>query len=617
MSGVRQLARVVALLASACGLMAGQASAQPVAYRTDLPEVEDAQLQAALEASSNLLALEEAEEPPGAAGLVRRAEQDRERMLTALRSFGYYAGEVDVTVAGMALGTEDLIQRVEAMAGEEPLSVSVTVTLGPLYTFGRFEILDAATGLPELEVPIDQSALDIAEGNPARAAVVLGAQTQVVNQMRRAGYPFAAVPDRRVVVDHATQQMEVTLTVEPGSYAVFGDIAVEGLEEVDEEFVRDRFDVAAGDPYSPAAVRGLRDNLAGLEVFAGVRVDTADALDADGRLPVTVQVTERARRVIGFGADFATSEGFGARAYWGHRNLFGRAESLRIQAEAGRIAENDLADIDFGLSLRYRVPDFLTRDQAFRAEIVAQRENPDAFRREAIEATVAVDRQITDTLQLSAGLKAEYSEVEDSGTEAERVVLVSLPLALRLDTTDDLLDPTRGYRVALTAEPFSVDRTFLRSELAASTSYEGFGGGDLVLAARTRLGSVVGEALLDVPNDKRFYSGGGGSVRGFSFQGIGPRAGDGDPLGGRSLFEIGVEARVRITDEIGLVPFIEGGQVFEDAFPAFDEELRFGAGLGLRYYTDFGPLRLDVAVPIDKREEDDDFQFYVSIGQAF
>jgi translocation and assembly module TamA len=141
--------------------------------------------------------------------------------------------------------------------------------------------------------------------------------------------------------------------------------------------------------------------------------------------------------------------------------------------------------------------------------------------------------------------------------------------------------------------------------------------GDLVLAVRARLGSIVGEELLDVPSDKRFFSGGGGSVRGYAFQAIGPRTLEDNPLGGRSLLELGLEARVRITEEIGLVPFIEGGQVFDGSFPGSDDGLQFGAGLGLRYFTGIGPLRFDLAFPINKRKGDDDYQIYVSIGQAF
>jgi translocation and assembly module TamA len=477
-------------------------------------------------------------------------------------------------------------------------------------------VLDAAIGQPRLRAAIDRSTLGIDPGDPARADAVIHAQNEVVDQMRRQGYPFAAVPDRRVVVDHATRKMEVTLMAEPGPYALFGEVTIEGLEDMDGDFVRDRVDAGPDRSYSPEAVRGMRDRLAELDVFTGVRVDIADELDGDGRLPVTVSVTERARRVVGFGVDFNTSEGFGARAYWGHRNLFGRAQSLRLEAEVGRVGKNELGDIDYGLSLLYQAPDFLTRDQTLSAELSAGRETPDAFRREAIEALVGLERRLSETLQVSAGIKAEISDVDDLDTP-DPLFFVSVPLGLRIDTTDDPLDPLRGFRVALELKPYFADRTLLRSSLAASTYFDASSDGDLVLAVRARLGSILGEELLDVPSDKRFFSGGGGSVRGYAFQAIGPRTLKDDPLGGRSLLELGLETRIRVTDEIGLVPFIEGGQVFEESFPSLKESLQFGAGLGLRYFSGIGPLRFDLAFPINKRRGDDDFQIYVSIGQAF
>jgi translocation and assembly module TamA len=158
--------------------------------------------------------------------------------------------------------------------------------------------------------------------------------------MRKQGHPFAAVPERQVIVDHASLEMEVTLMVEPGPRAVFGTVTIEGLEEMDEGFAQSRLDPGADVAYSPEEVRSMRDRLADLEVFSRIGVETADTLDTDSRLPVFVVVTERPRRVIGFSAAFNTSEGFGASAYWGHRNLFGRAENLRLQAAVGRIGRN-------------------------------------------------------------------------------------------------------------------------------------------------------------------------------------------------------------------------------------------------------------------------------------
>jgi translocation and assembly module TamA len=612
----RRWAGLLLISVLSVALNASPAAAKPVRYLTELPKVQDAQLQTALEASSMLSALEETSEPPGAAGLVRRATQDHERMWEALKSFGFYAGDVRLTIDDLPLDTENLIERIEARASGGPVTVRITVKQGPLFTIGRFEVLDAATEEPDLALEIDRAALGLDIGDPARAADVLRAEDHLIDQMRAQGHPFAAVPDRLVIVDHSTLKMYVMLFADPGPHALFGEVAIEGLDRMEPDFVRRRTDLGPGVPYSPDRIRAGRDNLHELQVFSRIRIETGEALDEQDRLPVTLIVAERPRRVIGFGADYNTSEGFGARARWGHRNLLGRAESLHLQAEVGRIGKNSVGDLDYDVNLRYQAPDFLTRNQTLRAELSGGRENPDAYRREAIEAYIGLDRRLSDTLEVFAGIGGERSRLDDF-IDNEPLYFVSVPAGLRLDTSDDLLDPTSGYRAHVELRPYVVDRTFLRTSIAASTFHDMRENGDLVLAGRVRVGSIVGEELPDVPSDKRFFSGGAGSVRGYAFQAIGPRTLRDRPRGGRSLFELGLETRVRITDSIGVVPFVEGGQVFKEEFPSLKDNLQFGAGLGLRYFTPIGPLRLDVAFPIDKQEDDDSFQLYVSIGQAF
>ena len=590
-------------------------------YETEITPVDDSALAAALTGSSNLRQLADAEQRPSPAGLVRRAEEDVVRLTRALRAYGYYAGTVDATIDGRPLDDDALIVDLDTgVGGAATVPVVLAVETGPRYTVAAVALAPAAEGDAPLPVVLDDAALGLAPGDPALAAAILDAEAAIVRQLRQAGYPFAAVPERQAVVDHATQEMTVTYRIAPGSPAAFGPVAIEGLEQVDEPFLRGRVPIGPGDPYRPAPLRQMRDDFVALGVFSSVRVDEAEALTPDGRLPVTVSVVERPRRFIGFGADFATSEGFGARAFWGHRNLFGQAERLRIEGEVGRIAENDLADIDFGLNVSLEKPDFLSREQTLSARVEVGRENPEAFRRRAVEGEVGIERPVGDDLRLSVGVRGELSDLEDadgSDEDGETVVLVSLPVGLSYDTTDDLLDPTRGVRARATLEPFTGDATFLRTRLTAATYVDLLGDGDLVLAARGSLGSIVGVDRDDVPENRRFFAGGGGSVRGFSFQGIGPRDGDGDPLGGASVIEAGVEARLRITDTIGIVPFIEGGAVYDSAFPDFSEDFEVGAGLGVRYYTGFGPLRVDFGVPVIRGEEDEDFQFYVSIGQAF
>jgi translocation and assembly module TamA len=121
----------------------------------------------------------------------------------------------------------------------------------------------------------------------------------------------------------------------------------------------------------------------------------------------------------------------------------------------------------------------------------------------------------------------------------------------------------------------------------------------------------------EIPADIRFYAGGGGSIRGYAYQSVGPTQNN-EPIGGRSLITMSAELRIKITEKMGLVAFVDGGSAFESAFQDFEETLQWGGGLGFRYFTAIGPLRLDVGIPINRRAGiDDSFQIYVSIGQAF
>ena len=610
----------LALAAPLAGLVlavAGGVACADVAYETVLPAVEDETLAEALEGSSNLIALAD-RLPPTGIGLIRRAAGDVDRLNAALRAFGYYDGSITVTIAGQPLDTPGLAEQILNAAG--PVTVSVDIATGPLYRIASIDLVEADASAEPIAQTVDRVGLGLAVGDPARAEGVLQVQRGLEQQMRRQGYPFARVSDRQAVVDHAERTMELTFTLAPGPAARLGPVSFSGLDGVEEDFVRNRIPFDEGDAYAPERLEALRSDLAGLEVFSAVRVDTAEALTPDGLLPLTVTVEERPPRFIGFGADYATAEGFGGRAFWGHRNLFGRGERLRVEGSVARVAENAAEDVDFRLSLTFRKPDLLARDQDLVAGIEYVDEQPDAFARTAITGAVSIERRVTPNLIVSAGVSASVEEITENDV-TEDVTLVGLPLSVTFDTADQVLDPTRGMRLnaSLTPYPQALGSTenFIVFAGSAAT-YLDFGtGGNTVLAGRLGLGSIVGAARDDVPASLRFFAGGGGSIRGYGFQRVGPLGADGDPEGGRSLFEFNLELRQRVLEDVGIVPFVDGGNVFESEVPDFDDPLRYAVGIGARYYTDFGPIRADVAFPLNQREGDDDFAVYISLGQAF
>lgn len=580
-----------------------------IPYEVEVTGVEDDGLRGTLNDASSLVELK-GDPPPSIIGLERRADSDRERLQAALRSAGYYDARLDIRVDGAA----------------QPAKVVVAVTPGPRYRFKAVTVQGA--GGVALPVDATRDGLGLTAGEPALAQKVVDAEGQILSRLGRRGYAFARIEDRPVVVDHSDRTMDVTYSVAPGPQVRFGATRIEGLDQVDEQLVRGRLGWSEGGVYDPAVLDTARQDVAKLEVFDTVRVRLADEPGPDGVTPVIVTVAERKRRFIGAGINYSTDYGVGAQAYWGHRNLFGGAEQLRVGAEVGRVAGasggtsskgNDLPDLRF--SVNFRKPDFLAVKQSLVLNFQVVSDQPPAYSRVATVLTGTLERQVTDRLTVTYGVSGERGRVETQDTTYQ-TAYVGVPLGAAWNGTDDLLNPTKGERVSFQATPWfpagGDSRTpFTAFQLNGSYYYDVAKDGRYVAAARLGLGSIVGASLAEIPPDHRFYAGGGGSVRGYGFQLAGPRDRFNDPSGGRSLLEMGAEVRIKVTDSIGVVPFVDAGTVYDSAFPDFSQPLRVGAGLGLRYYTDFGPLRVDVGLPLNPPSGDARWQLYLSLGQAF
>lgn len=529
------------------------------------------------------------------AALKRRANEDIEGFKRVLRSEGYYSNEVDYKI------DED----------QTPINVVYTIKSGPQFRLTRFDIqFTAKNHIPEAPSLAD---LDIELGEAARADKILSAQRKVVTDLANRGYPEAQIADQNAVVDFATDAMEVTLTVDSGPLLHMGNLAFEGLEKVEPQYLEDLAEWTPGGLYDTRTVDELRRKYLRTGLFGTVRLKSREAVTGSGTVPITFIFVERDRRSIGVGASYSTSEGVGTQFYWENRNLFGSGEKLR--------ADLTLAQIRQELKLTFTRPNYLTPGQNFNANFDVKHENTDAYTEDSISTYAGFDQKWQENWVLSAGTSLEFSRIDDNGV-TNNYALAGLPLTARYDSTDDLLDPTTGFRLGTTAVPYlglnQVSPNFLRFEADGSTYYPVVESNRLVLAARGKIGMMAGEDADEIPATKRFYSGGGGSVRGYKYQSVGPLDANNDPIGGRSLLEVGFEARVRVTDTIGIVPFVEGGNVYEAMVPDFSGEFLWGAGLGFRYYTAIGPIRFDVAVPLNRRDGiDDAYQFYISIGQAF
>ena len=591
-----RLGAVAVLCALAWLGVAGAARAEDVTYEVEITGVADDDLRKALEQASQLVALKD--RPPATLlGLRRRADSDGQLLARVLASRGYYSGATDISI-------ETLVK---------PYKVVVAVTPGPRYTLARYDIAFAPAHKPPPGFKPDLGALGLVVGAPAESAKIVDAEPRILALLAKEAHPLARVVTRKVLADRDKATLTVTLTVDAGPEARFGPAEITGLASIDPDYVRRRIPWREGDRYNADKLAELRRALNDSRLFASIKIAPGDKLDAQGRLPVKVELSEGKKRSVGVGASYSTNEGPGGKLFWEHRNLFGGAESLRLEANASFIGRTGTAD--------FRKPDFLHPDQDGLFSLFLRDQTTEAYTSRSYGGGPGIERRFGPYYTASAGITVEQSRVDDNvGTRD--FFLVGLPLTLKRDTSDNLLDPTTGTRATLTTTPYlsalGSDLTFLSNRLAGSAYQKLDKDGRVVLAGRAGLGSIVGQSVNALPGDKRMYAGGGGSVRGYAFQLAGPLDPALDPTGGRSEYDFGAELRVRIGEDWGVVPFIDAGRAYTQVFPDFSEGPLWSAGLGLRYYTSIGPIRLDLAVPLSRRREvDSRFQIYISLGQAF
>ncbi|WP_120498216.1 autotransporter assembly complex family protein [Kiloniella sp. EL199] len=537
--------------------------------------------------------------PSSLAALKRRVREDSEGFDKVLRSEGYYDNKISYEV--------DDSQR--------PISVAFDIKTGPQFQLHTFRVVFKSG--KQIPTALNNANIGISTGVAARSEAIVEAKNQAIVILADHGYPDAKLADQEAIVDFATQKMDVTLVLDEGPRLVVGNLEFEGLAEVDANYLHQLGQWKAGILYNAKIIDELRRKYLRTGLFEAVRMKPLDTSNAarDGTYvtPITFVFVEREHKSVGLGASFSTSEGAGTQFFWENRNTFGQGEKLR--------ADLTVAEIRQQLKLGFNKPNYLRNNQSFNANTNIKHEDTDAYEEKSVSAFVGIDRKWSKNWTVGGGLELELSEIEDED-DTESFAFASIPLSARYDSTNDLLDPTTGFRFGVTATPYygltAASPDFFKTEIDGSTYYSILDDDRLVFATRGKIGLLAGDSSSDIPATKRFYAGGGGSIRGYEHQTVGPLNSSDDPIGGRSLVEFGAEARVRVTEDIGLVPFIEGGNVYDSAVPDFSGNFQWGAGLGLRYYTAIGPIRLDVAVPLNRREEiDDAWQFYVSIGQAF
>lgn len=582
----------------------------PVTYNLTLNTgTEDDELAEAVKNASQLF---QDDDTPvsGDLGLAIKARDDRDRILAALYEKARYGGVVRVTIDGRDI---DTLEPDPDFQTNGRVPVTIDVTPGPVFSLGSVRFEGDVTNR-------DPATYGLTTGAQADSTLIIKAGEQLVRDLKEEGRPLAKLTNRSVVADHASSTVDVVISAQGGPVAPIGEVGVTGTKTVDPQFVETYSRLNGGKPYSPEALTKAADRLRKLGVFSSVTIKEADGLAPDGSIPMTIEVSEGKHRYFGVGAQYSNTDGFGLQGYWGHRNLFGRAESLRIEGSVDRIGEADsIGKLDYSAGIIFAKPGAFGPASTFNASVKASIAEPDAYRAETVTGAAGATFELSEFDTISGGGEVSFSNIEDAFGE-NRYLTISLPLEYVRDTRDDKLNATEGYRASISTKPSyeTYRSTFFGSLEGSVSAYQSLSAEDrIVLAGKLGAGALFGGAnLSDIPANRRFYAGGGGSVRGYSFQEIAPRNAAGDILGGRSYLTGSLEARIAVTDTIGVVPFIDAGTVSADTTPDFSD-IRMGAGIGLRYATPFGPIRLDFAVPLDRYPGGSSYGIYAGIGQSF
>lgn len=574
--------------------------AEDINYRVQFEGIQETDILSTLKSVSELVILQDS--PPATiTALKRRAEADLPNLVHGLQSFGYYNAKINLNIEEEAL----------------PITISICIELGSIYPLESFCIVpdperdcDESRQLCE-KIKIDR--LGIALGKPALPKTILEAENKILQVMADKAHPLASITKHEIIADQAVKTIGVTVYLDPGPLAYFGNTTFSGLKTVKEFAIQKKISWCPGDLYNPSEIEYTLNNIEASGLFSAVTIDSPDEICEDGTVPMNIEVIESRHRTIGGGISFNTQVGPGVIGTWENRNIRGLGEKVTFHADIAQKRQVGL--------LSYRQPDFLVAKQDLIWITELESEQTRGFSDTAFSFSGLVDKEISERIKFSYGGTIKQLHTEKSNNNNQFVLLKS-PLFFRWTTSNDLLDPTKGRSLILrlipTVQIIHPKVSYCINTLTATIYKPLRKDRRLVIASKATLGSIWGASDIRIPPPERFYVGSESTLRGYNYLTVSPLGPNKKPIGGRSMMVFTLEGRIRVTELFGIVGFYEIGNTYLNILPQFEKKQRQSIGMGLRYHTPVGPLRFDLAFPLNRRPGiDRSFQFYLSIGQAF
>ncbi|OGN56186.1 MAG: hypothetical protein A3D96_01880 [Chlamydiae bacterium RIFCSPHIGHO2_12_FULL_44_59] len=567
-------------------------------YRVDFVGLDNVQAIKSMLDASDLVILQD--RPPASLNGIRyRVQGDLPALLKVLRAYGYYDGKISYTVDWK----------------EHFAQVTLYIRPGPQYTIASYEVYhkeqcETPLALPCCS-PLTPASLGLPIGSPALSVSIVNAELNLLTSLAECGYPLANVEKRKVIVDMQEKKVEAASCIDEGPLSKFGPLSIFGLKKVKPAFILDRVAWQEGELYRTIDVKNTQKRLLDSDLFSSVLISHKETLDEQGGLPIKMHLSEAKHRQVSFGPFYATVDGPGGVFNWSHRNLRGMGESIQINMEASK---RYLAG-----TLVYKKPDVLAIDQTYRALGQIERQDIYAYHSILYRGANFFDYKVDAKSYLSVGMQVEHFNVTNSANNRS-YLFFDLPMIFKYNQADDPLNPTRGYTLVYQPHFFQSlyqsSQQFIKQRIT-TTFYIPIVQKYFTFAGRVQLGSVAGTRQKNIPIPVLFLGGSEDDLRGYRYLTVSPLDAKKRPFGGRSAIFLSVETRFRIGN-FGLVPFADFGTVTFRELPTVDAKWFKSLGIGLRYFTFFGPIRFDVGFPLDRRKGvDHRYRLYASIGQAY